>query len=223
MGYRKSPMIESLSEETIQRIINEYQTEPISKNILAKRYSVNWYTIDTILKNYNIPDNGYGRFSQPYEIVDDYATIRIRKGKGFVYAKIDIEDIERCKEIGIWSLTKAGYVINKTTGLCLHRFIMNCPKGYEVDHIFHDPLDNRKSQLRITTSSQQKMNTKIRCDNSSGHRGVFFDKDRSTWNVDIRTEGNCLRKRCKTYEEACEIADEFYDKYFGEYKYRVVQ
>lgn len=222
MGYRKLPMIESLSEETIQRIINEYQTEPISKNILAKRYSIDWYTIDTILKNYNIPDNGYGRFSQPYEIVDDYATIRIRKGKGFVYTKIDIEDIERCKEIGIWSLTKAGYILNSKNNIYLHRFIMNCPNNYEVDHIYHDILDNRKSQLRIVTSSQQNMNMGLRKDNSSGHRGVYYDNVRNTWNVNINLQGIHLRKRLKTYEEACKIADEFYDTHFGEYKYKVV-
>lgn len=208
-----------LDEKTIQKIINEYQTEPVSKNVLAKKYNSCWNTVDSILKKYNIPDNGYGRFDQPYEVVDDYATIRIRKGKEFVYAKIDIEDMERCKKVGVWSLINNGYVVNKNTGLCLHRFIMNCPKGYEVDHIFHDPLDNRKSQLRITTSSQQKMNTKIRCDNSSGHRGVYYDKDRSTWNVDVRTQDRRLCKRLKTYEEACKLADEFYDTYFGEYKY----
>ena len=222
MGYNKSPMIESLDEETIQQIIVEYQTEPISKNVLAKRYNVDWYTIDAILKKYNIPDNGYGRFSQPYEIVDDYATIRIRKGKGFVYAKIDIEDIERCKEIGIWSLTKAGYVANCNNGIYLHRFIMNCPNNFEVDHIFHDPLDNRKSQLRIATSSQQKMNVGLRSDNSSGHRGVFYDNSRGTWNVNINLKDNRLHKRFKTYEEACKVADEFYDTHFGEYKYKVV-
>lgn len=210
----------NIDDETICKIINDYQTEPISKNVLAKRYNLSWRNIDSILKRNNIPDNGFGRFDQTYEIIDDYATIRIRKGNSFVYAKIDIEDIDKCKSVGIWSLTKDGYVVNCQNKIYLHRFIMNCPDGFEIDHIYHDMLDNRKSQLRIATSSQQKMNTKIRSDNSSGHRGIYYDKTRSTWNVSINSDGIRLRKRFKTYEEACQAADSFYECNFGEYRFK---
>lgn len=211
------------SQEFIDNVIKDYKENPICIHQLADKYNISYNSVKRWLKKYNIQDNNYGRFSQPYILKEDYALIRIRKGNGFVYSLIDIEDVEKCKEIGIWSLTKSGYVMNCKTGIYLHRFVMNCPNDYEVDHIFHDVLDNRKSQLRIVTSSQQKMNTRIRRDNSSGHRGVYYDKSRNTWNVNINivSSKKYARKRFKTYEEACKYADDFYKENFGEYKYKV--
>lgn len=43
-------------------------------------------------------------------------------------------------------------------GIRMHRFIMNCPKELEVDHINRNPLDNRRCNLRIVTSKQNAKN-----------------------------------------------------------------
>lgn len=38
----------------------------------------------------------------------------------------------------------------------LHRIIMNCPKGFVVDHADGEGLNNRRSNLRCVTSLQNK-------------------------------------------------------------------
>ena len=209
-----------MTEEIKNKIIEEYKNG-VGINPLSLKYKIKYYTIKNMLSQNNIPDNYTGRFSQQYIIHNNFAEIAVKKNGGFIYTKIDLEDVDRCRDFGIWSIGKNGYVANYKNGIYLSHFIMNCPKGLEVDHIYHDVLDNRKSQLRIATSSQQKMNTRIRSDNTSGHRGVYYDKSRDTWNVSIRANGQSFHKRFKTYKEACIYAEEIYEKEFGEYRYNV--
>lgn len=42
----------------------------------------------------------------------------------------------------------------------LHRLITNCPKGYVVDHINGDTLDNTLGNLRICSHTQNLYNQK---------------------------------------------------------------
>lgn len=51
----------------------------------------------------------------------------------------------------------------------------------QIDHINCIRTDNRISNLRLATNSQNMMNTKLRSTNSSGYKGVWFDKTNSTW------------------------------------------
>ena len=204
------------SQEIKDTIVNEYISGQ-SINRLAAKYKIHYSTIRHWVKD--LPDNGTGRFYQKYEIKEDYAEIYIKTKEDYIKALIDIEDVDKCKSVGIWSITKAGYVINCKSGIYLHRFVMDCPKDIEVDHIFHDLLDNRKSMLRYATSSQQKMNTKLRVDNVSGHRGVYYDSQRNKWAVNIRNKTKRIMKRFDSYEEACKFCDEKINELHQNYKY----
>jgi len=67
----------------------------------------------------------------------------------------------------VWSDWKA----KKQERILLHRFILGAPKGQSVDHKNRNPLDCRRSNLRLATASQQTINRVRR--NKSGYRGVF--------------------------------------------------
>ena len=48
------------------------------------------------------------------------------------------------------------------------------PDGMEIDHIDGDPANNRIANLRLATSSQQKMNKRAQSNNRSGLKGAYF-------------------------------------------------
>lgn len=68
----------------------------------------------------------------------------------------------------------------------MHRQIMDAPDGIEVDHKDLDRLNNRRGNLRLATSQQQKCNQGLRQDNTSGVKGVAWDRSRKRWVAYIR-------------------------------------
>lgn len=94
------------------------------------------------------------------------------------FSKVDNEDFEVLNKLN-WCSDGKGYAFNNKVGF-MHRYIMN-PKNYqEIDHINHDTLDNRKSNLRIVTHAQNCMNRKKR-KGTSKYKGVSWDKERNKW------------------------------------------
>jgi hypothetical protein len=79
----------------------------------------------------------------------------------------------------------------KWTRISLHSFIVDVPDGYDVDHINHNMLDNRKANLRICTRSQNLQNRKGAQSNnlSSGIRGVSWDHSRRKWLAHVTVMG----------------------------------
>jgi len=60
------------------------------------------------------------------------------------------------------------------------------PKG-EIDHANGDKADNRMANLRLASRGQNAANTRLRCDNSIGLKGVFKNKKR--WSAQIQSNG----------------------------------
>jgi len=63
------------------------------------------------------------------------------------------------------------------------------PDGLTIDHIDRTSLNNRQSNLRIATHSQQKQNQRLRSTNTSGYRGVHWDKSSGRWRSQIKIDG----------------------------------
>lgn len=67
-----------------------------------------------------------------------------------------------------------------TSGL-LHRLIMKPPKGMIVDHINNNPLDNRRSNLRLVTPQENSRNMSKQKNTTSKYYGVFFNNRINKW------------------------------------------
>jgi hypothetical protein len=69
----------------------------------------------------------------------------------------------------------------------LHRQLMAAPSGVEVDHRNGNGLDNRRSNLRMATRSQQSANSKPQGDRQ--FKGVYWHKSRREWRGQIKIGG----------------------------------
>ncbi len=59
----------------------------------------------------------------------------------------------------------------------MHRQIMNCPDNLQIDHVNHCGIDNRKSNLRICTHSENLRNQFPQKNGTSKYKGVSLIKD----------------------------------------------
>jgi len=100
----------------------------------------------------------------------------------------------------------------------LHRIIMGDPKGFCVDHINHDGLDNRRCNLRIATQSQNCMNRLPYKEGSSRFKGVRWHKQNKLWEAVIWVKPKSIYLGCFTDEIAgAKAYDIAARKYFGEF------
>lgn len=73
--------------------------------------------------------------------------------------------------------------------LLLHRVIAGTADNQHTDHKDGDGLNNRRSNLRTCTQAENNRNTGIRKDNTSGFKGVFFNKRTQKWRAEIMANG----------------------------------
>lgn len=62
-------------------------------------------------------------------------------------------------------------------------------KFKQVDHIDGNGLNNQRSNLRSATNQENLFNQGLRSDNTSGHKGVSWNKRVQKWQVCIRVNG----------------------------------
>ena len=152
------------------------------------------------------------------------AEVALRNGG---VALVDDEDFARVSQ-WVWSaqpihkmpgaLCARGSVrdaLGRVAPVSMHRFILDAPNGLTVDHIDHDCLNNRRSNLRLATVGENNRNRRTRR-GASGFRGVIWDQQR--WCAAIYHEGRRINiGRFANLEDAARARDKRARELHGEF------
>jgi len=103
--------------------------------------------------------------------------------------------------------------------VAMHRYVLGVSgSGVVVDHINHDTLDNRRSNLRVATPAQNGQNCRISVANKSGYKGVCWDSTNQKYLAVIRHNGKHIHLgRRATAEEAYKLYREAATRLHGEF------
>lgn len=133
--------------------------------------------------------------------------------------KYTIVDNEDWDELSQWKWFSCnGYAGRQ---IPMHRVVADTPSHLMVDHINGNKLDNRKSNLRNCTSSQNSMNKTTSQKRASKYKGTRPNKNKDKWIAKI-----CVGRKQKhlgtfsTQEEAAAVYDAAAKKMFGEFLYK---
>lgn len=139
---------------------------------------------------------------------------------------VDNDDFDRINKYR-WYLTDQGYAKRrvfpenqKSFLILMHREIMSAPKGSILDHKNLNRLDNRKTNLRFCTKSQNSINRGKRCDNTSGYRGIHWNKNAKRWFAKLILNGKEITKYATSKREAIKLYRIMADRYFGEFNFK---
>lgn len=167
------------------------------------------------LRNEAIKQPGRNKKYNRYDLSGKYGIGWTSKNEEFYF---DIEDYDKIKDY-CWYIDGHGYVAS-ANGVLMHRIVLPTEKGYVPDHIHGKETnnDNRKSNLRIATDSQNHMNMKLSSRNKSGITGVG-EHESGGWVAHIMANGISKSKFFKKKDDAIRQRKEWEENLFKEYSY----
>jgi hypothetical protein len=115
-----------------------------------------------------------------------------------------------------FSVFKRQYLVHRLAWMLHHNIVLS--KWEFLDHIDRNKLNNKMENLRLATPKDNNGNVPILSTNTSGYRGVSWDKNKNAWACYL---WNKNKKKHLGMFPTAEIAAKVYDKhakeYFGEY------
>lgn len=136
------------------------------------------------------------------------------------HAKVDPEDFDRASQRR-WYAVKRGrkaLILYAESAahpqVLMHRFIVDCPTGFVVDHINGDGLDNRRSNLRVCSQRDNSRNRGA----VNGYCGVSWKADIGRWRARIMVERREISLGAfDTPEQAAEAYNRAAIEHFGQF------
>jgi len=145
-------------------------------------------------------------------------------------AKVDDEDFEYLNQWkwqavnskGSWYASRNKRIglriFDKHIVIQMHREIMKTPDDMETDHRDNDGLNNQRHNLRNCIHIQNGKNRKKNKNNTSGYKGVSWDKRDNKWRANIKVSYRTISLGFfLTPEQAAHAYDEAAKKYHGKF------
>lgn len=149
-----------------------------------------------------LPSQIVWKLANRYWVKDGIVYLAMYTNSGRTYVtEFDLADLGEVVQ-DHWRPVRYKNVIYARGKTYMHRLILGAQRGELADHINRNGLDNRRSNLRVADRALNSMNCGVKCDNTSGYRGVFWDSTNQRWIADAKFRGMRYRKVFHSKEEA---------------------